>query len=73
MCVNNWQICTYNTILRTLYANILYNLKIIKIWLLGFWHGKHEIEGFENKFKQRYRLLNLNILSELQNVRKNQS
>ena len=36
--------------MRTQCANILYNLKIIiKIWLLGFWHGKLEKEGFEKK------------------------
>ena len=32
---------------------------------------KNEIEGFEKKLKQSNRSLNLNIVSELQNFRKN--
>ena len=53
-------------------AYILYNSKIkLKYDILGFWHEKYEIEGFEKKLKQSNRLLNLNIVSELQNFRKN--
>ena len=32
---------------------------------------ENEIEGFENKLKQSNGLLNLSIISELQNLRKN--
>ena len=35
--------------------------------MLGFWHGKHETEGFEKKLNQSNRVLNLNIVSRLQN------
>ena len=53
---------------------MLYNLKIlIKYEILGFWHGKYEVEEFESKLKQSNRLLNLNTVSELQNLRKNES
>ena len=44
---------------------------ITKYEILGFWHGKHEIEGFEKNLKQSNRLLNLHIVSELQNLHKN--